>query len=138
MTECKFCYSDYVVKNGHVKGKQVYLCRECNGQFTNLNSLPNYRCSLTVLHYIFLYASLGYSLRAIERGIRVFHNEKLSHVAISNIIKKHKHRMEQVRDNRYLLEYLLDECTSQLAFVDRFGESVDEDVPINFKLLKEE
>jgi len=40
---CKFCYSDEVVKNGVRKSGQYWLCKCCGHHFISDNALPNMR-----------------------------------------------------------------------------------------------
>jgi uncharacterized OB-fold protein len=39
--KCKYCVSEKVVKNGKVRGEQVYKCNECGHRFVPHQSLGN-------------------------------------------------------------------------------------------------
>ena len=63
MVRCKHCHSENVVKNGIVRGKQRYLCGNCNNNFTEgdkrvKESLPSKK-ALAVLLYSLGKSSFG-------------------------------------------------------------------------------
>lgn len=133
--ECKQCWSNDVVKNGYVKGKQVYLCNDCGARFSNLDSPYRMRIKYAVFHYILLWANLGYSLRKIQRGLSIFHSKKLSHVAIWKILQKCKNvAIKEYGKNRYLLEYQIENDTTEYVVINNFGQQIDEPFPLRFQL----
>jgi len=46
---CKFCYSDEVVKNGVRKGTQYWLCRNCGRGFVNNMGMPKMKYSMDTI-----------------------------------------------------------------------------------------
>ncbi len=86
---CKYCGSEKVVKNGKVKGKQVYKCKDCghrfflNGNFSRMKNEKN--VIVTALNFYFD----GLSLRKAQRNIEQIFGEKVSQVTILKWIKKY-------------------------------------------------
>jgi hypothetical protein len=77
---CPKCKSEKINKSGFAKGRQRFLCKECNYFFTVMKegkNIDNYY----VIKALQLYIE-GISLREIERLIGV------SHVSVMNWVKK--------------------------------------------------
>jgi transposase-like protein len=69
--ECKYCYSDEVVKNGRRKGGQYWLCKNCGHCFINNGALPNMKYSYDVVaRAVSAYIS-GKSLKSVRQSIEV-------------------------------------------------------------------
>jgi len=86
---CKYCGSEKVVKDGKVKGKQVYKCKNCkkrfymNGKFAKMRTNKNLIVTALNLYYD------GLSLRKTQRNLEQIFGEKVSQVTILNWIKKY-------------------------------------------------
>ncbi|MGA2385910.1 MAG: IS6 family transposase [Candidatus Bathyarchaeia archaeon] len=86
---CKYCNSEKIVKNGSIKGTQVYKCKECgkrffsNGKFSKMRNDKN----LIVAALNFYYD--GLSLRKAQRNLEQIFGERISQVTILNWLKKY-------------------------------------------------
>jgi transposase-like protein len=93
--QCKYCGSEKVVKNGKVKGVQVYKCKDCghrfflNGSFSKMRNEKN----LVVAALNFYYD--GLSLRKAQRNLEQIFGEKVSQVTILNWIKKYSRLVKE-------------------------------------------
>jgi len=65
MTECKYCLSKKLVKNGIVHGKQRYLCKDCKRTFRIGDAREKYSRE-TKIKVVKMYLE-GIGIRAIER-----------------------------------------------------------------------
>jgi transposase-like protein len=92
---CKYCDSEKIVKNGKVKGEQVYKCKDCghrfflNGSFSKMRNEKN----LVVAALNFYYD--GLSLRKAQRNLEQIFGEKVSQVTILNWIKKYSRLVKE-------------------------------------------
>lgn len=78
MPRCKFCQSENVVFNGHRKGTQYLLCRNCGRGFVDNKGVPRGRFPIdTVGNALYNYYA-GMSLNAICEGIRQGSNDEKS------------------------------------------------------------
>ena len=70
MPTCKFCQSTNVVRNGHRKGTQYWLCKNCGHGFVDNKAVPKSRYPIdTVARAVYNYYA-GMSLNTISEGIR--------------------------------------------------------------------
>ena len=46
---CKYCDSETVVKNGSVKGAQVFKCKNCGHRFTEGSAFPKMRTESRII-----------------------------------------------------------------------------------------
>jgi len=91
MPRCKFCQSDNVVFNGHRKGTQYFLCRNCGRGFVDNKGVPRGRFPIdTVAQALYNYYA-GMSLNAICEGIRQSkrNDTSVSDTTIYNWLKKY-------------------------------------------------
>lgn len=85
--KCKYCHSENVVKNGKVKGKQVFKCKDCgkrfikNGKFAKMRTDKNIIVAAINLYYD------GLSLRKTQKNLKRLFGKKVSQVTILNWIK---------------------------------------------------
>jgi transposase-like protein len=92
---CKYCGSEKIVKNGNVKGTQVYKCKECgkrfflNGQFSKMRNEKNIIVAALNFYYD------GMSLRKAQRNLEQVFGEKISQVTILNWIKKYSQLVKE-------------------------------------------
>jgi transposase-like protein len=75
---CINCQSNKVCKNGHRRGKQNYLCRDCGKQFLEFYSPKGYPDSIKEQCLTMYVNGLGF--RAIERITGVNHNTVINWV----------------------------------------------------------
>jgi putative transposase len=86
---CKYCHSENVVKNGKVKGKQVYKCKDCrkrfikNGKFARMRTDKNVIVAAINLYYD------GLSLRKTQKNLKRLFGENVSQVTILNWLRKY-------------------------------------------------
>ena len=76
--KCIHCASTKTSKNGHRRGKQCYICRDCERQFLEIYDSIGYRESIKE-HCLTLYVN-GMGFRAIERATGVNHNTVINWV----------------------------------------------------------
>jgi len=87
--KCKYCGSENVVKNGKIREKQSYLCKNCgyrfylDGKFVRMKTDKNIIVSALNLYYD------GLSLRKAQRNLEQIFGEKISQVTILNWMKKY-------------------------------------------------
>jgi DNA-directed RNA polymerase subunit RPC12/RpoP len=77
---CKYCNSESVVKNGRVKGEQVYKCKSCGHRFTEGSAFPKMRTKSRIISSSIDFYFEGLSIRKISTQI-----EKLYGVHVSNV-----------------------------------------------------
>ena len=93
--QCKYCSSENIVKNGKVKGEQVYKCKDCghrfflNGSFSKMRNEKN----MVVAALNFYYD--GLSLRKAQRNLEQIFGERISQVTILNWIKKYSRLVKE-------------------------------------------
>jgi len=73
MLSCKVCGSEVVVKNGIVKGKQRYLCKDCGCNFREGDNRTNDRIAAKKALCILLYTLGKGSFRMMGRLLGVDH-----------------------------------------------------------------
>ncbi len=66
MVKCKFCSSDGAIKDGYIKGKQRYFCKDCAKTFRLGDSRVKYSIEQKI-RVIKLYTD-GVGMRTIERS----------------------------------------------------------------------
>jgi transposase-like protein len=129
--QCKYCDSEKIVKNGKVKGEQVYKCKECgkrfflNGKFVRMKNSKN----MVVAGLNFYYD--GLSLRKAQRNLEQIFGDRVSQVTILNWLKKYSVLVkEYVKTLAPQLSGLWHEDETMLAVEGRniwFWEMIDED-----------
>lgn len=86
---CKFCGSTDVVRNGHRKGTQYWLCKTCGRGFVANQAVPKSRFPIdTVSSALYNYYA-GMSLNAICEGIRQHTGETVSDTTVYNWLAKY-------------------------------------------------
>jgi len=128
---CKYCGSEKIVKNGKVKGKQVYKCKDCghrfylNDNFSKMQSKKHIIAAALNLYYD------GLSLRKTQRNLEQLFGEHVSQVTILNWIKKYSKLVkEYVNKQEPVLSGLWHEDETMLKCEGRniwFWEMMDED-----------
>jgi len=91
MPKCKFCQSDNVVFNGHRRGTQYFLCRNCGRGFVDNKGVPRGRFPIDVVARALYNYYAGMSLNAICEGIRQSKQDdtSVSDTTVYNWLKKY-------------------------------------------------
>ena len=79
---CKYCNSENVVKNGHVEGKQFYLCKSCGHKFVEPEAYPKMRTKGRVVAIAIDLYFEGLSVRKVQVQIDKIFGVKVSQVSI--------------------------------------------------------
>ena len=86
---CKYCGSEKVVKNGKLRGKQTYKCKNCSHRIVNPKSFPNMKTeSRVIATAIDLYYE-GLSVRKVQNQIHKIFGVESSQVSVWNWIMKY-------------------------------------------------
>jgi putative transposase len=86
---CKYCGSESVVKNGKVKGKQVYMCKACGHRFTKGSDFPKMRTESRIISTsIDLYYE-GLSVRKVQTQIEKIFGVHVSQMTVWKWIMKY-------------------------------------------------
>jgi len=86
---CKYCGSEKLVKNGKVRGKQTYLCKNCGHRIVNPKSFPNMKTeSRVIATAIDLYYE-GLSVRKVANQLKKIFGVQSSQVSVWNWIMKY-------------------------------------------------
>lgn len=86
---CKYCGSEKVVKNGMVRGKQQYFCKNCKHQFIEGSDFPKMRIESHIISSsIDLYFE-GLSVRKIQTQIEKLFGVHVSQVTVWKWIMKY-------------------------------------------------
>jgi transposase-like protein len=75
---CPYCVSNHIRKNGHRRGKQNYICVDCEHQFIESYSKRGYNDEIKQ-QCLTMYVN-GIGFRAIERLTGVNHNTVINWV----------------------------------------------------------
>jgi len=86
---CKYCNSEKVVKNGAIKGKQVYKCKDCGKRFFDNGKFAKMRNNKHLIVAALNFYYDGLSLRKAQRNLKQIFGEKITQVTILNWIKKY-------------------------------------------------
>ncbi len=87
--QCKYCGSEKVVKDGKVKGQQVYKCKDCKHRFFLNGSFSKMRNGKSIVVAALNFYYDGLSLRKAQRNLEQIFGEKVSQVTILNWLKKY-------------------------------------------------
>ena len=86
---CKYCDAINVVKNGRVKGKQVYKCKICGHRFTKGSKFPKMRTESRIISTsIDLYYE-GLSVRKVQTQIEKIFDVHVSQMTVWKWIMKY-------------------------------------------------
>jgi transposase-like protein len=127
---CKNCESENIVKNGSVKGVQVYKCKNCGHRFTEGSDFPRMRTQSRIISSsIDLYFE-GLSVRKIQTQIKKLFGVDVSQVAVWKWIMKYSalvSRYVETLSPQVLGVYHLDETAIKCKGVQKwFWEMIDE------------
>ena len=85
---CKFCRSTEIVKNGHRKGRQYWLCKRCGKGFVNNRAIPGMRYPTEVIGSALWQYYCGSSLNDIRGYIEQHTGGRPSDSTIFNWVKR--------------------------------------------------
>jgi len=127
---CKYCQSENVVKNGTVKGEQVYKCKACGHRFTEGSEFPKMRIQARIISSsIDLYFE-GLSVRKIQTQIDKLFGVHVSQMAVWKWIMKYSKLVSQYVETlspQLLGIYHVDETAIKCKGVQKwFWEIIDE------------
>ena len=127
---CKYCNSTNVVKNGKVRGKQQYLCKECKHQFIEGSQFPKMRTeSRLISTAVDLYYE-GLSVRKVQNQIEKIFGVLVSQVTVWKWIMKYSKLVSKFVEtlNPHLLGiWKVDETAIKCKGVQKwFWEIIDE------------
>lgn len=97
---CKHCDSVNMVKNGHNNGNQLWLCKDCGKQMTNLHSPYRHRRSQKQIDHAIELRIRGYSLRMIEEILNAKYTKKISNSSLCRWFKEWKIQRGKLRFKR--------------------------------------
>lgn len=93
--QCKYCESENVVKNGKIKGAQVFKCKACGHRFTEGSEFPKMRVQARIISSgIDLYFE-GLSVRKIQTQIDKLFGVHVSQMAVWKWIMKYSKLVSQ-------------------------------------------
>jgi transposase-like protein len=128
---CKYCGSEKVVKNGKVKGIQVYKCNDCGHRFFMNGSFSKMRNNKNMIVAALNFYYDGLSMRKAQRNLEQIFGERISQVTILNWIKKYSRLVKEYMISQVpQLSGLWHEDETMLQCEGRsiwFWEMIDED-----------
>lgn len=127
---CKYCDSETVVKNGNVKGEQVYKCKNCGHRFTEGSAFPKMRTESRIISSSIDFYFEGLSIRKISTQIEKLYGVHVSNVSVWKWIMKYSALVSQYVEtlSPHLLGiYHVDETAIKCSGVQKwFWEIIDE------------
>lgn len=130
MMQCKNCESENIVKNGTVKGVQVYKCKDCGHRFTEGSDFPRMRTQSRIISSSIDFYFEGLSVRKIQTQIKKLFGVDVSQVAVWKWIMKYSKLVSQYVEtlSPHLLGiYHVDETAIKCKGVQKwFWEIIDE------------
>ena len=128
---CKHCGSEQVVKNGKIRGKQSYLCKNCGHRIVNVESFPNMKTeSRVIATAIDLYYE-GLSVRKVQNQINKIFGVQSSQVTVWNWIMKYSRLVSELVETfspQLLGIWKVDETAIKCKGVQKwFWEIIDEE-----------
>ncbi len=127
---CKYCDSENVVKNGNVKGVQVFKCKSCGHRFTEGSAFPKMRTESRIISSSIDFYFEGLSIRKISTQIEKLYGVHVSNVSIWKWIVKYSRLVSQYVETlspQLLGIYHVDETAIKCSGVQKwFWEVIDE------------
>jgi transposase-like protein len=128
--KCKNCESENVVKNGTVKGVQVYKCKDCGHRFTEGSDFPRMRTQSRIISSSIDFYFEGLSVRKIQTQIKKLFGVDVSQVAVWKWIMKYSKLVSQYVETlspQLLGIYRVDETAIKCKGIQKwFWEIIDE------------
>jgi putative transposase len=127
---CKYCDLENVVKNGNVKGVQVYKCKNCGHRFTEGSAFPKMRTESRIISTSIDFYFEGLSIRKISNQLEKLYGVHVSNVSIWKWIMKYSTLVSKYVETlspQVLGMYHLDETAIKCSGVQKwFWEMIDE------------
>ena len=89
VTECKFCFSQNIMKYGKQNGKQFYMCKDCNRKFVDNIDFENMKYNPKVIALTLDLYFKGVSLRKISHHLKEFYDLNICYKSVYNWIEKY-------------------------------------------------
>jgi len=128
--QCKYCQSENVVKNGTVKGEQVYKCKACGHRFTEGSDFPKMRTQARIISSSIDFYFEGLSVRKIQTQIDKLFGVHVSQMAVWKWIMKYSKLVSQYVEKltpQLLGMYHVDETAIKCKGVQKwFWEIIDD------------
>lgn len=128
--QCKYCESENIVKNGTVKGVQVYKCKNCGHRFIEGSDFPKMRTQSRIISSSIDFYFEGLSIRKISIQIEKLYGVHVSNVSIWKWIMKYSALVSQYVETlspQLLGIYHVDETAIKCRGVQKwFWEIIDE------------
>jgi putative transposase len=128
--QCKYCESENVVKNGTVKGVQVFKCKDCGHRFTEGSEFPKMRIKSRIISSSIDMYFEGLSIRKISTQIEKLYGVHVSNVSVWKWIMKYSALVSQYVETlkpQLLGIYHVDETAIKCSGVQKwFWEIIDE------------
>ena len=127
---CKYCDSEKIVKNGSIKGQQVYKCKNCGHRFTAGSDFPKMRTESRIISSSIDFYFEGLSIRKISTQIEKLYGVHISNVSIWKWIMKYSSLVSKYVETlspQVLGIYHIDETAIKCSGVQKwFWEMIDE------------
>jgi transposase-like protein len=127
---CKNCESENIVKNGTVKGVQVYKCKDCSHRFTEGSDFPRMRTQSRIISSSIDFYFEGLSVRKIQTQIKKLFGVDVSQVAVWKWIMKYSKLVSKYVETlspQLLGIYHVDETAIKCKGIQKwFWEIIDE------------
>jgi transposase-like protein len=95
MRTCKYCGSEILVKNGSIKGKQVFKCKNCGHRFVDGSDFPKMRTESRIISTAIDLYYEGLSLRKVQTQIEKIFGVKNSQMTVWKWIMKYSKLVSQ-------------------------------------------
>jgi len=128
--QCKYCESESVVKNGYVRGEQVYKCKACGHRFTEGSDFPRMRTQSRIISSSIDMYFEGLSVRKIQTQVEKLFGVHVSQMAVWKWIMKYSALVSKYVETlspQLLGIYHVDETAIKCKGVQKwFWEIIDE------------
>ena len=127
---CKYCGSEKVVKNGMVRGTQVFKCKACGHRFTEGSDFPKMRIQSRIISSSIDMYYEGLSVRKIQTQIEKLYGVNVSQTAVWKWLMKYSvlvTKFVETLSPQVLGIYHIDETAIKCKGVQKwFWEMIDE------------
>ena len=128
---CKYCGSEKVVKNGKVKDKQSYKCKDCGQRFIEGSSFHRMKTESKIISTAIDLYFEGLSVRKVQAQIERIFNVRVSQVTVWKWVMKYSNLVSEFVVNftpELSGEWKVDETALKCRAVQKwFWEIIDED-----------
>jgi putative transposase len=127
---CKYCGFENLVKNGKVKGEQVFKCKACGHRFTNSSEFPKMRTESRIISLALDLYFEGLSVRKIQTQIEKIFGVHSSQMTVWKWIMKYSKLVSEFVETlkpQLLGIYKVDETAIKCKGVQKwFWEIIDD------------